>query len=467
MEYSSGMQRPRFGCRLAVVCSSLALISLAYGKAPPDIRVATFNVSLSPNSPAALAATLADASSDSPRRIAEIIQRVAPDILFINELNYDGTTANLDALHDDFIAVSQNGQVAQIYPHRFVATSNTGVHSGLDFDNNGTVNANPGSDIYGGDCFGFGRFPGQFAMAVLSKYPIRVGEVRTLANFLWRDMPGALLPELGGSSWYSEAELDVFRLSSKSHWDIPIEVGGHLVHLLGSHPTPPTFDGAEDRNGRRNHDEIRLWADYINPARDAYIYDDTGARRGLGGDRRFVIAGDYNADPGGGASVPGSAQQFTENPLINAALVPSSAGGGTDTAVFAGGLRVDYVLPSEAGLAVLGGGVFWPASGEDGRSLVSVSDHRLVYMDLRLLPVISVAVPDLEVALEGDDIVLSWTAAAAVGYSVWASDDLADSSWDLAPEIAVEIVDGVATARDAGATAGGERRFYRVGAAFE
>jgi hypothetical protein len=443
------------------------LLSACYGEAPPDVRVATFNVSLSPNSPTALSATLADANSADPKKIAEIIQRVAPDVLFLNELNYEGTSANLDALHDNFIAVSQNGQPAQSYPHRFVAISNTGVHSGLDFDNSGSINANPGSDSYGNDCYGFGRFPGQFAMAVLSKYPIRVAEVRTLANFLWRDMPGALLPEINGFSWYSAVELDAFRLSSKSHWDIPIEVGGHVVHLLGSHPTPPTFDGSEDRNGKRNHDEIRLWADYIDPSRAGYIYDDAGGLRGLGADRRFVIAGDNNADPEDGDSVSGAAQQYTEHPLINSALVPSSSGGGTDTAEFAGGLRVDYVLPSEAGFAVVGGGVFWPASGEDGRSLVSVSDHRMVYMDLELTPLLSMAVADLAIAVEGVDVVLSWTASEGVGYSVLASDNLAESSWTPVPEMAVEIDAGVARAVDSGAAAGGGRRFYKVGAAFE
>ena len=29
-------------------------------------------------------------------------------------------------------------------------------------------------------------------------------------------------------------------------------------------PTPPAFDGEEDRNGRRNHDEIRFWVDYVS-----------------------------------------------------------------------------------------------------------------------------------------------------------------------------------------------------------
>ncbi len=69
-----------------------------------------------------------------------------------------------------------------------------------------------------------------------------------------------------GTPWYTPGpELDSFRLSSKSHWDVPIEIGKKTVHFLVSHPTPPVFDGPEDRNGTRNHDEIRFWADYVGP----------------------------------------------------------------------------------------------------------------------------------------------------------------------------------------------------------
>ena len=83
-------------------------------------------------------------------------------------------------------------------------------------------------------------------------------------------MPGALLPDDPSTpepaDWYSPDELDVFRLSSKSHWDVPVRLpDGRILHLLASHPTPPVFDGSEDRNGRRNHDEIRFWADYVTP----------------------------------------------------------------------------------------------------------------------------------------------------------------------------------------------------------
>jgi hypothetical protein len=439
--------------------------------APPDLTVATFNVSLSPNTEAALPAMLANPGSVNPKKIAEIIQRIAPDILLINELNYDGSRAHLDALHDNFIAVPQNGQPAQNYPHRFVAVSNTGIHSGFDLNNSGSINTTPGSITYGDDCFGFGRFPGQYAMAVLSKFPIREDDVRTFGKFLWQDMPGALLPDISGSpapnDWYRPEELAVFRLSSKSHWDVPIEVDGHLIHLLGSHPTPPTFDGPEDRNGRRNHDEIRLWADYIDPARDDYIYDDKGNAGGLGTGRRFVIVGDQNADPEDGESVAGTARQFTMHPLVDNTFVPVSERGGSDTAGFAGGLRVDYVLPSRAGLAILGGGVFWPASGDPLSSLVSASDHRMVHLKLRLLPLLDNVVSGLQVNLDGDDVILAWSATEGVRYSVWSSGTLSADDWSLTSGVEPRDDAGTVRVRDAGAAQSGRRRFYRVEAAFD
>ncbi len=74
-----------------------------------------------------------------------------------------------------------------------------------------------------------------------------------------------MLPDDPGNrkahDWYTPAELAVLPLSSKNHWDVPVRVGKRTVHLLISHPTPPAFDGPEDRNGLRNHDEIRFWSD--------------------------------------------------------------------------------------------------------------------------------------------------------------------------------------------------------------
>ena len=145
----------------------------------------------------------------------------------------------------------------------------------------------------------------------------------------------------------------------------------------------PPSTATEDRNGRRNHDEIRFWADYVSGgARRAYIYDDEGGTGGLGRGQDFVIAGDQNADPFDGDSVDDAILQLLDHPRIQDPH-PTSAGaveaaqrdGGAnlthtgpaaeDTADFAdtapGNLRADYVLPSER-LAVLGSGVYWLTS---------------------------------------------------------------------------------------------------------
>ena len=161
-------------------------------------------------------------------------------------------------------------------------------------------------------------------MAVYSRYPIDPTGIRTFQKFLWKDMPGAKLPDDPATpapkDWYSPAEQAVFRLSSKSHWDLPVVIGGRVVHFLTSHPTPPVFDGPEDRNGTRNFDEIRLWADYITPWASDYIYDDGGRRGGLKRGARFVIAGDQNSDPLDGDSIPGAIQQLLDHPLVNTQL---------------------------------------------------------------------------------------------------------------------------------------------------
>ena len=258
------------------------------------------------------------------RTVAEIIQRSRPDVLLVNEFDYVAGGEAAELFRENYLEVSQNGARPVDYPYYYVAESNTGIPSGFDLNNNGTVGG-------GDDAFGFGAYPGQFGLAVFSKYPIDTRKARTFQHFLWKDMPGAMLPDdpatPAPADWYSPEELDVFRLSSKSHWDLPIRIGRETVHFLVSHPTPPVFDGAEDRNGTRNFDEIRFWADYVRGGkRAAYIYDDEGRYGGLRHGEQFVIAGDQNSDPLDGDSVPGAIQQLLDNPKVNAKHPPTSAG---------------------------------------------------------------------------------------------------------------------------------------------
>jgi Endonuclease/Exonuclease/phosphatase family len=375
------------------------------------VRFATFNASLNRGAEGALRSDLSTPGNAQAATVAEIVQRVRPDVLLINEFDFDPEAARL--FQDNYMSVGHNGASPISYPYRFIAPSNTGIASGFDLNNDGRVVTTPGAPGYGDDSLGFGAFPGQFGMAVYSRFPIELDAVRTFQTFLWKDMQGALLPDDPATAvpadWYSSEELAVFRLSSKSHWDLPVRIGKRTVHFLVSHPTPPVFDGPEDRNGRRNFDEIRFWADYIRPGHGHYIYDDDGRRGGLRPGSLFVIAGDLNSDPFDGDSVPGAAQQLLDHRWISSEFVPSSAGaaeasalqGGAnithrgdpsqDTADFAdvpgpGNLRADYVLPSR-GIDVRDGGVFWPVSSDPLARLTGTfpfpsSDHRLVWLDL-------------------------------------------------------------------------------------
>jgi 3-phytase len=416
--------RPRRPAIAAIAILTALLIGAvalpaSVGAEPGSVRFATFNASLNRNTAGQALTDLSVPGNAQADAVAEIIQRIRPEVLLINEFDYYAPTGAhpdgplVDAFRDNYLEIGHNGAAPIDYPYSFIAESNTGIASGFDLNNNGAIVTTPGASGYGDDAFGFGNFPGQFGMAVLSQHPIVESDVRTFQHFLWRDMPGALLPDdpssPGPADWYSPAELDVFRLSSKSHWDVPIQVDRKVVHFLVSHPTPPVFDGPEDRNGTRNSDEIRFWADYISPgARSAYIYDDEGGTGGLGGGALFVIAGDQNSDPLDGDSIPGSAQQLLDHPLVNTKVTPSSEGaveasmlqGGAntthlsdpkyDTADFAdgapGNLRADYVLP-RINLRITGAAVFWPTQADPLFRLTGVfpfpsSDHRAVWIDV-------------------------------------------------------------------------------------
>lgn len=363
--------------------------------AADTLRVATFNVSMDatnhtakdqPIKSDALVNAL-KSNNQQIKNIAEIIQRVRPDIVLLNEFDYIPKEQGVEYFNKHYLNVSQQKQDAINYPYSYIAPVNTGLATEFDLDNDGKKNA------VMGDAQGFGFFEGHYGMALLSKYPIDFEKIRTLQTFKYKDMPNAQMPIIPktAENWYNKQEWQALRLSSKSFWDLPINVNNKTVHILASHPTPPVFDGEEDRNGKRNHDEIRLIADYVTNAN--YIYDDNGQKGGLKAQSRFVILGDLNASPEGDKARVMTTDLLLKNSLINASFVPKSEGAKEQykesyaqnyTANWQA--RVDYVLPSNYGLSVKSGGVFWPTKTSEQYRLIkdrnASSDHRLVWLDL-------------------------------------------------------------------------------------
>ncbi|MAO67392.1 MAG: endonuclease [Idiomarina sp.] len=373
------------------------------GKSEPEtIRVATFNVSmdasnyLSENELPTLDSSplpeILQQGHEQIRGIAEILQRVRPDIVLLNEFDYLDPKVGVNVFQNDYLAVSQNGQQAIEYPYAYIAPVNTGVPSPFDLNRDGKKE---GTGI---DAWGFGWYPGQYGMVILSKYPLLTDKARTFQHFLWKDMPGRHIPYVMNEQeqptkeqWYSDEIMAQYPLSSKSHWDVPVKVGDRVIHLLAAHPVPPAFDGPENSNGMRNFDEIRLFADYLTPGSDNYLYDDNGVRGGLSENESFVILGDMNAEAGSGG-VDGAIEQLLEHPRVNDVKPQSQGGqqhspnnGNSQYHTAAWRKRVDYVLPSDD-LIVKDAGVFWPVDDEPGSQLMNKrsasSDHRLVWLDI-------------------------------------------------------------------------------------
>ncbi|GAA1444016.1 endonuclease/exonuclease/phosphatase family protein [Nocardiopsis tropica] len=417
----AGPSRRRVASTATLVLAASALVAVPAAAAespsvpgppgPHQVRFATFNTALERAEQGALAAELATPDSEQARNVAEIIQHARPDVLLVNEFDHDEEGEGARLFQDNYLSVGQNDAEGIDYPYVYTAPVNTGVPSGADLDGDGRAVTEPGTPGYAEDAFGYGAFPGQYGMVVYSMYPIVTERVRTFQTFRWADMPDALLPTdpATGAPYYSDEALEVLRLSSKSHWDIPVDTGrGRPIHLLASHPTPPAFDGPERRNVLRNHDEIRFWADYVTPRAGSYIYDDEGRRGGLPVGAPFVVAGDLNADPHDGDGHPGAIARLLEHPGITDPR-PASQGGrgaaqrqgganeghagdpGLDSADFTdepgpGNLRVDYVLPSRT-VPVRGSGVFWPTVDDSlfrltGDYPFPSSDHRMVWVDL-------------------------------------------------------------------------------------
>ena len=318
------------------------------------LRIATYNTELQRDGPGLFLRDLARGGDEQINAVLAVIAAADADVLALQGIDYDLTGEALGRLAD-----------AAGYPHHFAWRPNTGMPTGLDMDGDGRL---------GGprDAQGYGRFSGQGGMAILSRFPIDAGRVQDLSALLWVDMPDALLPEVNGAPFPTASAQAAQRLSTTGHWIVPIAGPNGPFHLLTFHASPPVFDGPEDRNGKRNHDEIMLW---LNVLQGGFGAPPPGP---------FVIAGDANLDPVDGSGIKGAMSALLGAP--NLLDVAPRGYAGTDTVDWddpvPGDLRVDYVLPS-IHWQIAGHGVLWPAPDDPMAQTVALaSRHRLVWVDL-------------------------------------------------------------------------------------
>lgn len=363
----------------------LILIALSAPAAAAPLRVATYDVGLSRSGPGLL---LADLRSGKPKPDIDaalaVIRAVRPDILLLNGFDHDFRGVAL-ATFRARLAVGAEGID---YPFQFAPPVNAGVESGLDLDGDGRRREAE-------DALGWGRFPGQGGMALLSRLPLEIESAHGFRDLRWAALPGARLPihPDGRPALDAEARA-LLPLSSRAHWDIAaILPGGARLRLLASNPTPPLFDGPEQFNVLRNADEIGFWTRYLD---GAGFTDDLGRDAALR--PPFVLLGNLNTDPADGAGDRNAIAALLRHPTLHDPMPGSAGGSATGGGEGAGdaardtarlgerSLRLDYVLPSR-GLRLLGSGVFWPAAGEPLAEAVALGPpHRLVWVDLDPAP---------------------------------------------------------------------------------
>lgn len=292
------------------------MVAACSGAYADTLRIATFNAELIRKGPGLLLRDIARGKDPQIAAFRALLVKARPDIIALQGIDFDMRLTALNALADDL------AQAGLSYPHRFSAAPNAGQSTGLDLNGNGRRGD-------ADDAHGYGRFNGNGGMAILSRYPIKAEQVEDYTALLWRDLPAHIYPMVKGAPFGGQEVFDIHRLSSRGHWVVPIETPDGPIRLMTFHASPPVYDGPEDRNGRRNHDEVAFWSDYLE-------HDTTNTP--------FAILGTANIDPQRGSGRRAAIDMLLGNPRLQNPFDDSPTADFKDPVP--GDLRVDYLLPS-------------------------------------------------------------------------------------------------------------------------
>ena len=148
-------------------CSlSLSHTALAVDDTRQQIRFATFNIAMGLESEGELYQRLKSGQDPALKKVAAVIQKVRPDVLLLNEFDWFELDSAVLFINN-YLDTPQFGNEAISYAHALNGAVNTGSDSGMDLNGNGVL-GEPA------DAWGFGRFPGQYGMMVLSRFPVQL-----------------------------------------------------------------------------------------------------------------------------------------------------------------------------------------------------------------------------------------------------------------------------------------------------
>ena len=322
------------------------------------LRLASYTAALERNAPGLLYRDILYGKSSQIRAALRLIATIKPDVLALQRFDWD---AELRAARAFQSALKAQGWEMQ---NLLAPRPNTGVATGVDIDGNGQIGGP-------GDAQSYGIFAGQRGLLLLSRLPFDVQNSQDHSQVLWAEVPQTQStdpPEIA----------KVQRLAYVAMLQTSITWQQYPISLLTFHASPPVFDGPEDRNGRRNADEIAYAAALIDQLPTP-----------------FVLLANTNLDPFDGEGHNEVMRQLLAHPKLQDPT-PASPGGQAsanprhrgpaqlDTVDWPdprpGNLRVNYILPSRD-FALHNGRVHWPTKDfpdPHGNS------HRLVWQDVSL-----------------------------------------------------------------------------------
>lgn len=133
----------RFFLLFALLLSVVSTRAQSPSQSPAEgtIRVATYNVAMYRREVGQLADHLSRGDNWKAQGIAEVIQRVRPDVLLLCEIDYDPENDAPGIFAKLYLGKSQGEGLEPIeYPYQFVAPVNTGVPADMDLDGDGRPN---------------------------------------------------------------------------------------------------------------------------------------------------------------------------------------------------------------------------------------------------------------------------------------------------------------------------------------